>query len=295
MSGEWRIMMLTDSALPTGGFVASFGLEAAVYSRQANYAADEDLSTRPKSTADLETDESDKILRDPTSLMSFFAASLHTQACTCIPYVSQTWQCLKDLYFSPENVLKALRALDNSFDAMIGGNHVARRASRAQGVAFLTLIDKSFLDSTHPLHEVVSSFKKDIRGSRSAGHVPITFAIACKCLGLSLDRTMELFVFQHARSLVSAAVRLNIIGPYKGQKILLSLQRESNDALAATLSRTTPRDDQDSFWDSWDDEFGKDPVLMYARQAAEEACATAPKIDIIQGLHDRLYSRLFNS
>jgi len=44
-------------------------------------------------------------------------------------------------------------------------------------------------------------------------------------LGLTLERSQYLHLFLHARSLLSASVRLNNIGPYGAQQILLHTVR----------------------------------------------------------------------
>jgi urease accessory protein len=163
---DWLLMMLTDSALPTGGFVASFGLEAAVHSKHANPHIDPDyaiITNLPSQPLSSSATVSPIKPPNPTSLKEFLAASLHTQACSSLPYVSESWKCVDELYGHGERLLQAVRALDASYDAMIGGNHVARRASRAQGAAFIALLEKSFVESSHPLFHVVNTFKKDVR------------------------------------------------------------------------------------------------------------------------------------
>ena len=69
-----------------------------------------------------------------------------------------------------------------------------------------------------------------------------------------------------ARGVLSAAVRLGIVGSYRAQR----MQHESEACLDATLEAC-------------------------AGLAAEEICQTAPIVDLLQGAHDRLYSRLFQS
>jgi urease accessory protein len=66
--------------------------------------------------------------------------------------------------------------------------------------------------------------------------------------------------------MVSAAVRLNIFGPYAGQTCLMQLQPSMQDILQRCQNT-----------------------------ALDEAGMTSPLFDVIQGLHDNLYSRIFNS
>ncbi|KAJ3285123.1 hypothetical protein HK104_009639 [Borealophlyctis nickersoniae] len=133
MSDDWLLMILSDSALPTGGFVASAGLEAAVQSGH---------------------------VYDDTTLTSFLSASLHTLASSSTSVLVKTWTCLDE-----DTPLPILLSLDAAYDALTVSNHVARRASRAQGVAYLGVLDRAFRQSmekeTH--REVIGEFKRLIR------------------------------------------------------------------------------------------------------------------------------------
>jgi hypothetical protein len=82
--------------------------------------------------------------------------------------------------------------------------------------------------------------------------------------------------------------------------VLLSLRTETDAAMEAIRQRCKQQNEVDDFWKLWeeDDSSLDDEALAgleYAKRAANQACATAPILDIVQGLHDRLYSRLFNS
>ena len=75
----------------------------------------------------------------------------------------------------------------------------------------------------------------------------------------------SLYLFIQARSIISAALRLNIIGPYESQQVLL----EAGDMVLETLEK-----------------YKSNAGIPYQ---------TSPLLDITQGLHDKLYSRMFNS
>ncbi|KND01561.1 uncharacterized protein SPPG_03361 [Spizellomyces punctatus DAOM BR117] len=243
-----------------GGFVASAGLEAAV---QAGHV---------RSTP------------DGSSLVSFVTASLHSYAHSAVPYVRAAWQALDETGLDADtdslptkrtdrvkNVVQKLQVLDEEYDGLTGSNHVARRASRTQGAAFLTLLVRGF-PAAHGV-DVVSVFKTEVRASRTAGHLPICFGVVSNCLGISLERTSHLFLFLHVRAILSAAIRLNLVGPYQGQQLLLTLQKSVESVLKK----------QCEIKSGVDEEIGRG------------AWQTAPVVDILQGLHDRLYSRMFNS
>lgn len=81
-----------------------------------------------------------------------------------------------------------------------------------------------------------------------------------------IERAQHLFLFFFSRAALSAAVRLNIVGPYYAQRILA----ECHSYVESSLEKT-------------------------CNLKANDAVQTSPIIDILQGRHDKLYSRLFNS
>ena len=94
---------------------------------------------------------------------------------------------------------------------------------------------------------------------------PIT-GVVCRALGVSLETTQRVVLFVAARGVLSAAVRLGVTGSYDAQR----LQSECAGWSATVLAR-------------------------YRDAGPADLAQTAPFIDILQGAHDRLYSRLFQS
>lgn len=148
---------------------------------------------------------------------------------------------------------------DQACGAMLS-NHVANRASRAQGQAFVLAASRIF--SSPALVRLAG----DLRLDRAAGHFAPVFGLVCRELDIELEPTIRLFLFLTLRSLISAAVRLGIAGPLQGQ----SLQW-----------RLSP--------------FAEGLVVPASTIAMEDAAQTAPLLDLLHGAHDRLYSRLFQS
>src|ERR1044071_3087694 len=113
---DWLLWQFADSALPTGGFVASSGLEVAI---QTGY------------------------VKDNNSLLLFLSSSIDNYAYSALPFVTDAWQVItstsndEDVMF--ENIIK----LDYLYEACTS-NVITKRASKAQGVAMLTLFSKSF-------------------------------------------------------------------------------------------------------------------------------------------------------
>jgi urease accessory protein len=149
--------------------------------------------------------------------------------------------------------------LDLECDAQMM-NHVARRASLAQGLSYLSLMGRSFPESDYA--SVLKELKQSIRLGKTPGHYPISFGACNRALGISLQDTRKMALFIHARSLLSSAIRLNIIGPYESLKMMTELKDQVNELLA---------------------------------EASDESIQTSPLLDIYQGMHDQLYSRLFHS
>lgn len=100
----------------------------------------------------------------------------------------------------------------------------------------------------------------------SPGHFAPVFGHLLRRLDIPLPTTAQLFLFLHLRSLTSAAVRLGILGPLDAQG-LQSRIAPTTAQLAATAPNLT----------------------------LDHLAQTAPLLDLVQGMQDRLYSRLFQS
>jgi urease accessory protein len=101
-------------------------------------------------------------------------------------------------------------------------NHVANRASRAQGRAFLLAITAT-LDVGDPLPS----------GPLPFSHLPVALGAALSHR-VALADARELAMYTTLRSAVSAAVRLGVVGPLRAQHLLLVAAAAAARALAAT-------------------------------------------------------------
>ncbi|MFT3771640.1 MAG: urease accessory UreF family protein [Minicystis sp.] len=152
-----------------------------------------------------------------------------------------------------------LPELDHLCDAFTT-NHITNRASRAQGQAWLATAAATFGDPA------IGALRVQVRAEGLFGHLAPVFGAITRILGVVLDDAQKLFLFLHLRSLVSSAVRLNAIGPIGAQ----SLQHR----------------------------LGEQALRVWGRCRAlgpEDLAQTSPLLDLFQGHHDRLYSRLFSS
>ncbi|KAI0080788.1 urease accessory protein UreF [Panus rudis PR-1116 ss-1] len=280
------LLLLSDGNLPTGSFVASAGFESYVTHGFLSVLGTSGPNAKLQATTD------------------FIEDSLSTYARSALPFVSDAHSIIEQHLSSSENDLKStlskLLALDDLYEAMTL-NHVARRASQSQGVALLTLYSKGF--SRPPTSddapdtretaasELIDAFKLTIRREETPGHLPVCWGVLTASLGLSLDRSQFLHLFLHARSLLSAAVRMNTIGPYAAQQLLLhSVRPLANEAVnrcrgLRTGLRTVPESDCDGIQELFDEDM----------LTSNGPAMTWPLGEILAARHDLQHSRIFNS
>ncbi len=150
-----------------------------------------------------------------------------------------------------------LPALDALFDASCT-SHVANRASRAQGRAFASSCARIWDD---PKLQALGA-----HGAIGPAHHAPVFGAVFGALGLAPEDAQRGYLHAAARGVLSAGVRLGLLGPLEAQQVLAE-----RSALLAH-------------------------VLAECRHlgAAENAVA-APLVELFGALHDRLDGRLFQS
>lgn len=252
------LLLLADSALPLGSFAFSSGLESYLAHSKEKASKDQDKPI-PSQYALLQT---------------FLDLSLQSLAGTALPYVLAT-------YRDPNH----LEELDNNFDASTPCT-VARRASVAQGRALLSVWDRSY-KSHYPAPTsangrestaraaiiMLHDFSGLLRASSSEpyppnAHLAPLWGVITQILSIPLHSAAYLFLFSHARTVISAAVRASVLGPYQAQALLASTElRDRIEAL----------------------------VVQYWNRTTEEAGQAVPVMDLWVGRHEMLYSRIFNS
>lgn len=251
------LLLLSDSALPLGSFAFSSGLESYLAHHKP---------TAKDNQAGIQTTPIE-------SFDSFLDLSLRNLASTSLPYVL-------DGYHNPSH----LPQLDNDLDASTPCT-VARRASVAQGKALLQLWARAFApsmpddDPESPtsaprtqLADFITGLKygrKDSDGlfAQNAHFAPL-FGVVCKALALTADDTAYLFLLNHAKAVLSAAVRASVMGPYQSHAIL------AGEKLKTMI---------------------KARVKAEREIAVGDAGLTVPPMDLWIGRHELLYSRIFNS
>jgi urease accessory protein len=174
---DYLLLLLADGNLPTGAFVASSGLESFVTHGFFNSSHDLD------------------------SMINFVRDSVGSYARSALPFVSDTHKIVSRVVGNSitNDTVTRIKALDDLYEAMTL-NHVARRASKAQGVALLTLYSKGFSkpaflsvqsDKSQQARDtamasLVERYKLLIRNEETHGHLPICWSLLTAALGLSL-------------------------------------------------------------------------------------------------------------
>ena len=150
----------------------------------------------------------------------------------------------------------------------------------AQGKALLTLWERAWrveaVDSAtkEALEEFSKAVKKtptshgEAEGWELKGHFAPIWAAVTAAMGISLQESAYTFLLNHAKAVVSAAVRASVMGPYAAQGMLAStwLRGEIERVMA----------------ECWEVE-------------VENAGQGVPMCDLWIGRHELLYSRIFNS
>ena len=243
------LLLLSDSALPLGSFAFSSGLESFL----AHHKREHTTSTSRLVAFDV-----------------FLEQSLANVASTALSYVLAAY-----------NASNRLLDLDNDFDASTPCT-VARRASISQGRALIGVWEKALLPSIQPDEssratvEELTAFSAALKSPPSSSphglgvhaHFAPLFGAVCRALHLSAHDTAYLFLLNHAKAVLSAAVRASVMGPYQSQAVLASHK------LRSSIHRCVEREQ--------------------TREVAD-ACVTVPAMDLWMGRHELLYSRIFNS
>jgi urease accessory protein len=183
---------------------------------------------------------------DSGALQRFLHASIQQTGYGALPLLNAA-------YRRPER----WRSLDELADAFLI-NSVANRASRVQGRTLVATAARVW-----PC-EAMTTVSQHAAAGRA--HVAPFSGLIFKVIGLSLETARKVMLYGAARGVLSAAVRLGIVGSYEAQR----MQYEAGPRLDLIHDDCRALDDED-------------------------VCQTAPILDLLQAGHDRLYSRLFQS
>ncbi|KAH0538240.1 hypothetical protein FGG08_005159 [Glutinoglossum americanum] len=253
------LLLLSDSALPLGSFAFSSGLESYL-SHTTTTTTTTTTSSPPQPTPPRAA---------ATSLHRFLHLSLASLAASSLPYALAA-------YRHPAR----LDALDDEFDAATPCA-VARRASVGLGRALVGVWERAFrggvaVGGGDAAGAVLDAFRSRLRGAGRGegggavvnGHFPPLWGCVGRAMGLSLPQTAYVFLFNHVKAVLSAGVRASVVGPY-----------QAHGVLASPWVQGSVRDAMERGWNI----------------EVEDAGQVVPVLDLYQGRHELLYSRIFNS
>ena len=135
-----------------------------------------------------------------------------------------------------------------------------RRASRAQGRGLLRLLEKLYAAQN------VAAVAGEITASGSPLHYLPALGMSLSRIGIAADDARRLHLFCVLRDQISAAIRLNLVGPGEGHAMQAGLFEHCE---------TLQKNSDGKFHDA--------------------AFRTAVLVDLAQGCHAQLYSRLFQN
>ncbi|XP_010498640.1 PREDICTED: urease accessory protein F [Camelina sativa] len=193
-----------------------------------------------------------RLVSSPEDLETHIIHLLDNTASLLLPFV---YSALK----SPD--LETWHKLDRVLDATLT-NQVSSKASVSQGSALFRIAASVFTEIPY-----LKTIRDASLGSKNVcfHHAPI-FGLVCGLLGMDSETSQRAYLFVTLRDVVSAATRLNLVGPMGA-----SVMQHRIAIVAETIL------------EKWMD------------REAGEACQTSPLLDVVQGCHGYLFSRLFCS
>lgn len=284
LSARHPLLLLADSALPLGSFAYSSGLESYLAHTRSQLSQNQNQNNSNSSTTAYSVSSSSS---STDRFYNFLSLSVASLASTTLPYLLKAHRFPHDL-----------ETLDNDLDASTPCT-VARRASVAQGLALLGVWERAYkasytykksettlhrgeggggADSAAAAAAALDAFSDAVKqdpddaefgfGCRANGHLAPLWGVVCNAMDVALEDAAYVFLLNHAKAVLSAAVRASVMGPYQAQLVLAS-----NDLQTVIRQRLRK-------------EWTTEP---------EHAGQNVPVLDLWVGRHELLYSRIFNS
>ncbi|CAD5313402.1 Urease accessory protein F [Arabidopsis thaliana] len=193
-----------------------------------------------------------RLVSSPEDLETHIIHVLDNTASLLLPFV---YSALK----SPD--IETWHKLDGILNATLT-NQVSSKASMSQGSALFRIAASVFTEVPN-----LKMIRDASLGSKNVcfHHAPI-FGLVCGLLGMDSETSQRAYLFVALRDVLSAATRLNIVGPMGA-----SVMQHRIAIVAETV------------------------LEKWMNREAGEACQTSPLLDVVQGCHGYLFSRLFCS
>jgi urease accessory protein UreF len=180
--------------------------------------------------------------------------------------------------------------IDDYVDTLMISNGPGRRASLDQGLGLLRIAPSLLRSNDLAIHnrEILELWEKirqsiDNHEASYVGHAAPIYGILSASLGMSPLDACRIFAFGAARDTVSAAVRLNLVGPMEGLSILdrdgrVAAEEGLEEGLLGML-RSGECMTREAKLEHW----------------LTSVATCAPVLDTIQPIHDLLSVRLFRT
>ena len=235
--------------------------------------------------------------------------------------------------YSVAEATEAFVALDRRLAARLVGNAVTARASAATGAALLRAAlvafgkpkerndsdSSSSVDDSHDssydssydsssffsagLTEALARAKGSTRSEKERGtrlpgaHLAVAFGAIAGAAGFSARHAARMFCYLTLRDTLSAATRLNLLGPLAAGAAMRRCAANANACAVEAVDACVRAAEREE---------ASVAVFLSERHAAQReravllamtsrAASSAPLVDIVHAGHDALFSRLFNS
>jgi urease accessory protein len=278
--------LFSDSSLPVGSFAHSLGTEAASQMGLFN-----------------QTDNLEHITDDSScsvdALEDYIYSVSRSNARVSAPIILAAYSLVTNASSSLniDQMHQSWLDIDHHTDTLLKSNGPGRRASIDQGLGFLRIApsllkDVNNLDSSNNLWQLIrrSIDDKSIAQSHQTslktakGHAAPIYGILSASLGVPPLDACRVFAFAAARDSVSAAVRLNLLGPVAGLLVLNQVGRKAvEEGLEEGLMKMFHCTDPDM------------SICGRYKQWLDSASTCAPLMDVVQPCHDMLSVRLFRT
>ena len=289
----WIVTQICDSGFPGGALAHSQGLESA-------------LSHGLISINDETENE----------LIKFVNLSIIQANNQLIPILLNAWKVSYNCNDDDDNDwFNNIKIIDEKCQLVLN-NNVSIRSSVNQGKCFLRASKEAFFNNTNTNdnntknHEKIQQLSKIIQmktddhdNNKIHGHYPTIFGLVCGLLNISELITKKIFFRCFVRDLFSSAYRLNIIGPLEGANLqaIVCKNLERNLLMNDNYSNDNINDNNNDNNNEYiskkrkANDIDDNIINNHNHNITQVPVTTVPILEILQGRHDLLYCRLFNS
>lgn len=246
-SSFWSVVMLADSGLPTGSFAHSAGLEAAAQLG---------------------------MIRGEEGVRNFVQAATRSSMQLLAPFLVSGLRIAQAEHDDVDSAQDRWERLHRKCHAIMVTNQPACSASLDQGKSLVRVATQwlSGADESSFSNRLDNTVFEHMK-SGSTPHIAPALGVIGGLLGLDEIQVCRLFAYCMARDLVSAAVRLSLVGPLASVPMLHNVQESIENGICDVYQEIENNPE--------------DPLLV--------AATSAPVIEAMHPCHEILQVRLFRS